>query len=139
MRIGLSIFLIAVGAVLRFALETSVDGIDLGMTGMILMAVGALGLVISLFFLSSLSPSRRQSDTSSGEAVRETETLFAEGLKWVDEGRPLRRPSNASGRVRTSVSQVTSGTAGANTSDWLTMVMTLIRMFIAGAEIRRCP
>jgi hypothetical protein len=75
MRIGLSIFLIAVGAVLRFALETSVDGIDLGMTGMILMAVGALGLVISLFFLSSLSPSRRQSDTSSGEAVRETETV----------------------------------------------------------------
>ena len=75
MRIGLSIFLIAAGAVLRFALETSVDGIDLGMTGVILMVVGALGLVISLFFFSSLSPSRRQSDISSGEVVRETETV----------------------------------------------------------------
>ncbi len=79
MRIGLSIFLIALGAVLRFALETSVDGINLGMTGMILMAVGALGLVISLFFLSSLSPSRRQPDTSNGEVVRETETVSTHG------------------------------------------------------------
>ena len=75
MRIGLSIFLIAVGAVLRFALEASVEGINLGMTGVILMAVGAFGLVISLFFWSSLSPSRREPDRSGGEAVRETETV----------------------------------------------------------------
>jgi len=35
--------------------------------------------VISLFFLSSLSPSRRQSDISSGEVVRETETVSTRG------------------------------------------------------------
>lgn len=79
MRIGLSIFLIAVGAVLRFALEASVEGINLGMTGVILMAVGALGLVISLFFWSNLSPARRQSDLSSGGVVRKTETVSARG------------------------------------------------------------
>lgn len=79
MRIGLSIFVIAVGAVLRFAVEASVEGINLGMTGVILMAVGALGLVISLVFWSSLSPSRRQPDISSGKAVRKTETVSTRG------------------------------------------------------------
>lgn len=79
MRIGLSIFLIAVGTVLRFALEASVDGIDLGMTGVILMVVGAVGLLISLFFWSSFGPTRRQPDISSGEVVRETETVSTRG------------------------------------------------------------
>lgn len=79
MRIGLSIFLIAVGAILRFALETSVDGINLGMTGVILMVVGVLGLLISLAFWSSLSPSRRRADIASNEVVRETETVSTRG------------------------------------------------------------
>jgi hypothetical protein len=74
MRIGLSIFLIAVGAILRFALETSVDGIDLAMTGVILMVVGIIGLLVSLAFWSSLSPARRRSNVASGEVVHETET-----------------------------------------------------------------
>ena len=74
MRIGLSIFLIAVGAVLRFALETSVDGINLGMTGVILMAVGALGLLISMILWSSASSTRR-SATAGADVVRETETV----------------------------------------------------------------
>ncbi len=75
MRIGLSIFLIAVGAILRFALQTSVEGIDLGMTGVILMVVGVIGLLISLVFLSSLSPSRRRANVASNEVVHETETI----------------------------------------------------------------
>lgn len=75
MRIGLSIFLIAVGAILRFALETSVDGINLGTAGVILMAVGALGLLISLVFWSRFSPSNRGADIGSGQVTRETETV----------------------------------------------------------------
>lgn len=75
MRIGVSIFLIAVGAILRFALETSVEGIDLGMTGVILMVIGVVGLLISLAFWSSLSPSRRRADIASSDVVRETETI----------------------------------------------------------------
>ena len=77
MRIGLSIFLIAVGAILRFALETSVDGINLGTAGVILMAVGALGLLISLIFWSRFSPSNREAVVGSGQVVRETETVSA--------------------------------------------------------------
>jgi hypothetical protein len=75
MRIGLSIFLIAVGAILRFALETSVDGINLGTTGVILMAVGVVGLLVSMLFWSSLSPSRRRASAANSEVVHETETI----------------------------------------------------------------
>lgn len=75
MRIGLSIFLIAVGAILRFALETSVDGINLGTAGVILMAVGVLGLLISLAFYSRFSPANRRADIGSGQVVHETETV----------------------------------------------------------------
>jgi hypothetical protein len=51
MGIGTSIFLIAVGAILKFAVTTSVSGVSLATVGVILMIVGILGLVISLLFL----------------------------------------------------------------------------------------
>jgi len=48
MRIGSSLLLIAIGAILKFALTKSVSGIDLSMVGVVLMVVGIAGLVISL-------------------------------------------------------------------------------------------
>jgi hypothetical protein len=45
--IGASIFLIAVGAILTFALDVSLGGLDLDVVGWILMAAGALGLVMT--------------------------------------------------------------------------------------------
>ncbi len=77
MRIGVSVFLIALGAILRFALETSVDGINLGVTGVILMVVGVIGLLVSLVFWSSLSPSRRRARVTSTEVVGNAETAPA--------------------------------------------------------------
>ena len=56
MGIGISVFLIAVGAVLTFALDASVSGVDLDMVGIILMIVGALGLVVDLIVFA---PRRR--------------------------------------------------------------------------------
>jgi hypothetical protein len=50
--IGTSLFLIAVGAILYFAVDASVSGIEIATVGIILMVVGVLGLLISLFFLS---------------------------------------------------------------------------------------
>lgn len=52
MGIGTSIFLIAVGAILKFAVTASVSGIQLATVGVILMVVGIVGLIISLFFLT---------------------------------------------------------------------------------------
>jgi hypothetical protein len=48
MYIGSSIFLIAVGAILAFAVTATVAGVDIQTAGVILMVVGGLGLVISL-------------------------------------------------------------------------------------------
>ncbi|HEX6023580.1 MAG TPA: DUF6458 family protein [Solirubrobacter sp.] len=50
MSIGASLFLIAVGAILRFAVTAELAGIDLQVVGTILMIVGVLGFAISLFF-----------------------------------------------------------------------------------------
>jgi len=51
MGIGTSIFLIAAGAILRFAVTASVQGLKLATVGLILMIVGILGLAISLMLL----------------------------------------------------------------------------------------
>lgn len=56
MGIGISVFLLAVGAILAFAVDVSLSGIDLDTVGVILMIVGAVGLLISTLFLSSFSP-----------------------------------------------------------------------------------
>jgi len=52
MELGTSIFLIAVGAILRFAVTDSLEGIKLATVGLILMIVGIIGLAISLWMLS---------------------------------------------------------------------------------------
>ena len=48
MTIGASIFLIAVGAILRFAVADTVEGVALGTVGVILMVAGAIGLLATL-------------------------------------------------------------------------------------------
>jgi hypothetical protein len=53
MGIGVSIFLIAVGAVLAFAVSAEVSGLDIQVVGWILLGVGALGILLSLLFWSS--------------------------------------------------------------------------------------
>ena len=54
MGLGVGIFLIAVGAVLAFAVHTTTGGaIDIHTVGLILLAVGALGTLLSMIFWSS--------------------------------------------------------------------------------------
>jgi hypothetical protein len=50
--IGTSIFLFAVGAILRYAVTADVSGIDLDVVGLILMIVGVVGLVLSLLWMT---------------------------------------------------------------------------------------
>jgi hypothetical protein len=61
MGIGVGIFLIAAGAILTFAVDVAVEGIDLDVVGVILMAVGGIGLLFSLLALDSWT-GRRTSD-----------------------------------------------------------------------------
>ncbi len=52
MGIGVSVFLIAVGAILAFAVNVAVSGVDLAAVGWILMGVGAIGLLVALIALN---------------------------------------------------------------------------------------
>ena len=52
MGIGTSLFLIAAGAILYFAVEADIEGLEISTVGLILMVVGILGLAISLFLTS---------------------------------------------------------------------------------------
>ena len=63
MGIGVSVFLLAVGAILAFAIDVSVQGVNLDTVGVILMIVGAIGLLVSLLLMSSLTPYGRDRDT----------------------------------------------------------------------------
>jgi hypothetical protein len=58
--IGTSILLIAVGAILKYAVTADVSGIDLQTVGVILMLVGILGLVLSLLYTFMWSDAARQ-------------------------------------------------------------------------------
>jgi hypothetical protein len=68
MGIGTSIFLIALGAILYFAVNVDISGLEVSTIGLILMIVGILGLVISLYLLSVAS---RRSVPADRPVVRE--------------------------------------------------------------------
>ena len=53
MGIGVSLILIAVGAVLAFAVHVTTSGFNINTVGYILLVVGAVGALISLVFWSS--------------------------------------------------------------------------------------
>jgi heme/copper-type cytochrome/quinol oxidase subunit 2 len=60
MTIGTSIVLIAIGAILKYAVTAHVSGIDLQTVGTILMIVGILGLILSLLYTFAWSSSARR-------------------------------------------------------------------------------
>ena len=74
MSLGVSIFLLVVGAILTFAVDVSASGFSINTVGIILMAAGAIGLVLSLLFWSSFSPYRRGAAVG-GDAVVEERTV----------------------------------------------------------------
>jgi len=56
MAVGTSLLLIAIGAILAFAVSAQVSGVDINAVGAILMIVGIIGLAFSLLFLASFGP-----------------------------------------------------------------------------------
>jgi len=53
MSIGFSLFLIAAGAILRYAVTWDPSGVNLETVGLILMVVGVVGLVISIAWMTN--------------------------------------------------------------------------------------
>jgi len=68
MGIGASVFLIAVGAILTFALDLTVSGIDMKLVGVILMVAGVIGVVVDLAVFAP----RRRPVGDSGYATTRT-------------------------------------------------------------------
>ena len=62
MGIGINIFFIAVGAILAFAVDVTVAGLDVKVVGVILMIAGAVGLILTL---AVFSPRRRHTVTQT--------------------------------------------------------------------------
>jgi hypothetical protein len=79
MALGTSLFLIAVGAILRYAVSDSLESIDIPTIGLILMIVGIVGLLISLFTMTLWDRDRRR-----GSVVEER--------RVVDRHDPYRDP-----------------------------------------------
>ena len=93
MGIGVSIFLIAVGAILAWAVSVDTNGIDLNMVGVILMIVGILCLLLSLIFWS----------TWGGFGGWRRETVYREGSDVVaddGQGHSFRAPLGRARAVR---------------------------------------
>jgi hypothetical protein len=62
MGIGFSIFLLALGAVLTFAVDATVAGLDITIVGWILMGAGVIGLILTMVVLA---PRRRRTVTDT--------------------------------------------------------------------------
>lgn len=73
MTVGPSIFLIAVGAILRFAVTATVGGFSIATAGTILIVVGVVGLIIGLFLL--FNAQNRRDEVVTREVPRDRDVL----------------------------------------------------------------
>lgn len=90
MTIGAGIFLIAVGAILRFGISTvSTHGFGIHTIGDILMLVGALGVVLWLLVWAPWAPRARSRRTVYREGVAPRRTVYREEV--ADEVPPTRQ------------------------------------------------
>jgi len=66
MGIGFSIFLLAAGAILAFAVDLTLAGLDFQIIGWILMAAGVLGLILTMVLFT---PRRRRTVAETSVAA----------------------------------------------------------------------
>ena len=71
MGLGTSLFLIAVGAILKYAVTADVSGVDVNTVGVILMVVGAVGIVLSLLWMTIWADRRRGGAVVAEPVARE--------------------------------------------------------------------
>jgi hypothetical protein len=81
MGIGGSIFLLALGAILAFAVNADFSGIDINIVGYVLMLAGLVGLIVTIWFWNS----RRRT------VVEEARPVIRNDGQIVDEYRTVRR------------------------------------------------
>ena len=77
MGISVSILLIAVGAILTWAVTAEAEGLDVNTIGVILLIVGLLGLVLSLIFWSSWGGFQRGAYVEGGPVAASADRAVA--------------------------------------------------------------
>jgi hypothetical protein len=80
MGIGVSLILIAVGAVLAFAVDVSTSGFNLNTIGYILLVVGIVGALISMMFWSSWGGFGGRTVAADGPAPRRRRVIEEEDV-----------------------------------------------------------
>ena len=71
MATGTSIFLIALGAILTFAVEADISGLDINVVGIILMIAGAIGVIVSLIWIDRATAPRSERRVVEERSSRE--------------------------------------------------------------------
>ena len=69
MTLGVSLILIAAGAILVWGVERDAEGLDLDAIGVILMVIGLVGFLLSMIFWSSWSPWYRRRTYAEGDVA----------------------------------------------------------------------
>ncbi len=88
MSIGVGIFLMVLGAILAFAVETDVPGINANALGVILMVIGLVAVLYSLLFWSSLTPWGRRRVIARRRMVGLEDPAEAVEERPFDDGLP---------------------------------------------------
>ena len=76
LSLGASLFLLAIGAILTFAVTVEASGFNINTIGIILMVIGGIGLLVSLFWMSRSRTAGtrtvvREEEPRDGRVVRE--------------------------------------------------------------------
>ena len=108
MGIGISVFLMAAGAILAFAVDVPTNGIDFGVVGVILMLLGGVGLLATMVLWNDWDPARRREEAELYEdfgregdiLVRRARARRSEG-PVVDDGPAIHEEPVVERRVTT--------------------------------------
>jgi hypothetical protein len=88
MSIRVGIFLMVLGAILAFAVQTDVPGIDVSSLGIILLVIGLVAVLYSLVFWSNLTPWGRRRIIARRRLVGGTRPVEGVDERRLDDGLP---------------------------------------------------
>jgi membrane protein implicated in regulation of membrane protease activity len=88
MSIGVGIFLMVLGAILAFAVETDVPGVNVNALGVILLLIGLVAVLYSLLFWSSLTPWGRRRVAARRRMVVDDQPVEVVEERPFDDGLP---------------------------------------------------
>ena len=95
MGTGVSLFFIAIGAILAFAIDANTEGFNLDAIGVILLVIGLIGLLWSLVLADDGRPFRRRTVDDDDVVVRRSyvddDVVGRRDAVIVDEDAPVRR------------------------------------------------